>query len=102
LEEIRLVLAKHGCLGRFGVALLHSHFDLEDGEMMLETTDLEKREHWVRPVRLSYLEEKGLTAQTTIVGFDEHGYSQKCGCAPMTQGHGHPNDAGDPSPGDLQ
>ncbi len=28
LEEIRLVLAKHGCLRRFGIALLHRHFRL--------------------------------------------------------------------------
>lgn len=92
LEEIRLVLAKHDCLGRFGIALLHSHFDLQDGEMMLETTNVERREHWVRPVRRSFLEENGMTAQTTIVGFDENGYVQRCGCLPQEGRHDHPKE----------
>src|SRR5439155_5370351 len=80
LEEIRRVLEKHNSLRRFGVSLLHSHFDLADDELMLETTDVEKREHWVRPVKKSYLKEVGLEPQTTVVGFDDKGYSQRCGC----------------------
>ncbi len=32
LEEIRSVLEKHNCLGRFGSTLLHSHFDLQNDE----------------------------------------------------------------------
>jgi hypothetical protein len=89
LEEIRLVLAKYGNLRRLGVALLHSHFQLADDEMMLETTDVEQREHWVRPVKKSVLKEAGLEAQTTIVRFDESGYSQYCSCS--VDEHGHTN-----------
>jgi hypothetical protein len=89
LEEIRLVLEKHNCLDRFGLTLLHSHFELEDDEMMMETTDLEKREHWVRPVKHSYLEENGITAQTTVVSFDEKGFNTTCGCDPRASGHHH-------------
>ncbi len=89
LEEIRLVLQKHNALGRFGLTLLHSHFELQDDEMMLETTDVEKREHWVRSVKHSYLEENDITAQTTVVGFDEKGFSQVCGCNPRASGHHH-------------
>ena len=89
LEEIRAVLAKHNYLDRFGVTLLHNHFDVTDDEMMLETTDLERREHLVRPVKRSWLEERGITAQTTVVSFDEHGYSQYCGCDPRSTGHHH-------------
>src|SRR5206468_12149745 len=48
LEEIRLVLQRHNALDRFGIALLHHHFDLADDEMMLETTAAEVREHVVR------------------------------------------------------
>jgi hypothetical protein len=87
LEEIRLVLAKYGNLNRLGIALLHSHFQLADDEMMLETTDVKQREHWVRPVKKSYLEKAGLEAQTTILRFDDSGYSQWCGCARDSQGH---------------
>jgi hypothetical protein len=89
LEEIRLVLIKHKALDRFGVALLHNHFEVAEDEMMLETTDAERREHLVRPVKRSFPEENGFTAQTTIVSFDEYGYSQNCGCDPRTSGHYH-------------
>jgi hypothetical protein len=89
LEDVRLVLARHNALDRFGIALLHNHFDLADDEMMLETTDAERREHVVRPVRSSYPADNGFTAQTTIVSFDEHGYSQNCGCDPRASGHHH-------------
>ena len=89
LEEIRLVLQRHNALDRFGIALLHNHFDLADDEMMLETTDAELREHVVRPVKRSYPEDNGFTAQTTIVSFDENGYSQNCGCDPRSTGHHH-------------
>lgn len=89
LEEIRQVLAKHGSLARFGVTLLHSHFDLSDDEIMMETTDLDSREQRVRPVNRSWLDAEGVTAQTTVVCFDENGYSQNCGCDPKATGHHH-------------
>jgi hypothetical protein len=91
LEEIRQVLERHGALSRFGVALLHSHFEVAADEMMLETTDTVKRVHLVQPVKRADVEAEGFTVQTTIVGFDEHGFHQNCGCRPMVQGHGHPN-----------
>ncbi|WP_375398997.1 hypothetical protein [uncultured Sphingomonas sp.] len=31
----------------------------------------------------------GVTAQTTIVRFDDNGYHQNCGCDPRTTGHHH-------------
>ncbi len=39
LAEVREVLKRHGMQERFGVALLHKHFDLEPGEMLVEQTD---------------------------------------------------------------
>jgi hypothetical protein len=87
LNEIRDVLAKHDCLRRFGVSLLHSHFDLADDEMLLETTNVAKREHWVRPVKKAAMAEMGLEAQTTVLCFDDLGYSQNCGCLRDKDGH---------------
>jgi hypothetical protein len=87
LEEIRLVLAKHGNLDRFGIALLHRHFQLADDELMLETTNVEQREHWVRPVKKSSLEQAGLEAPTTILRFDESGSYRWCTCARDNHGH---------------
>lgn len=39
MQEIRDVLAKHGKLDRFGVTLLHSHFPIQEGEVLVETCD---------------------------------------------------------------
>jgi hypothetical protein len=89
LIEIQEVLKRHGALSRFGVSLLHSYFDLDDDEMMMETTDLETREQRVRPVKRSWLDAEGVTAQTTVVCFDENGYSRNCGCDPRATGHHH-------------
>lgn len=89
LEELRQVLLKHGQTARFGVSLLHSHFDLAPDEMMLEETNVETREQRVRPVSRKYLLENGITAQTTVVAFDEKGMNQICGCNPRSSGHFH-------------
>lgn len=43
LAELRAVLLKHSYHGRFGVCLLHRHFDLSDNEILMETTDPEAR-----------------------------------------------------------
>ena len=53
LTEIRDVLKKHGMLDRFGVALLHSHFDVREDEIMLETNDEKSRTLITRPVKQS-------------------------------------------------
>lgn len=89
LEEIRQVLARHNCLERFGLALLHNHFELADDEILLETTDVNTREQYLRPVKQSWMDENGVTAQTTVVVFDEHGYHRRCGCNPRASGHHH-------------
>ena len=52
LLEIRNVLKKHGMQNRFGVALLHSHLDIQDGEAFLEECDSVKRILNLRPVPL--------------------------------------------------
>jgi len=87
LEEIRGVLEKHGCLDRFGIALLHRHFEVSPDEMMLETTDESEREHWVRPVPRAVLDAKGIPTQSTILRFDTHSWSQYCGCDTDKDGH---------------
>ena len=43
LDELRAVLVKHGFTSRFGVALLHKHFELADDEVLMETTDVDAR-----------------------------------------------------------
>jgi hypothetical protein len=89
LEEIRQVLLRHGREDRFGVSLLHSHFPVGPGEQLLETTDVDKREQLVRVVKTSFLEENGIQAQATVIGFDKSGFRQICGCNPRSTGHFH-------------
>jgi hypothetical protein len=42
-EELRAVLAKHNALNRFGVTLLHTHFEFHPGERMREVCDVDTR-----------------------------------------------------------
>jgi hypothetical protein len=44
LEEIHQVLLRHGKSSRFGVCLLHKHFEITDDEVAIEYTDVERRE----------------------------------------------------------
>jgi len=43
LDAIRDVLIRHGALEKFGVHLLHKHFDLAEDEVLVEYTNVEAR-----------------------------------------------------------
>lgn len=43
LGELSQVLLKHGYTDRFGVCLLHRHFDISQDEIIMENTDVEAR-----------------------------------------------------------
>ena len=43
LNEVKEVLQKHGVMDRFGVCLLHRHFDVKEEELAVEYTDVENR-----------------------------------------------------------
>lgn len=55
-RELAATLAKHNALDRFGICLLHTHFNIAEGETLLESTDAERREQWIRPIRLTEAE----------------------------------------------
>ena len=48
-SELRAVLERHGKLERFGVVLLHHHFPLREGEILLESTDSSRRTMTLEP-----------------------------------------------------
>ena len=56
-KEIRDVLKKHNMLERFGVALLHKHFDIADDEMLVESIDEENRTQIIKPLKKSVVEQ---------------------------------------------
>lgn len=49
------VLKKHNALKRFGIMLLHQHFDIGSDEVLLETTDKHERTQLIQPVKKSDL-----------------------------------------------
>lgn len=49
LSQVRQVLEENGALDRFGLTLLHSHFDLAPDEVLVETVDAESRTLTIRP-----------------------------------------------------
>lgn len=49
MVEVREVLKKHGKRERFGVALLHKHFGMNDDEVLVEETDREARQLTIKP-----------------------------------------------------
>jgi hypothetical protein len=51
VAEVREVLERHGALGRFGLALLHRHFVLADDEILVESTDVERRVQRIEPLK---------------------------------------------------
>ena len=58
IEQVREVLEENGALDRFGLTLLHSHFDLEEGEVLVERVDSERRTLTIRPEKRVELEEE--------------------------------------------
>ena len=53
LADIRNVLREHGKLERFGITLLHSHFEVSEDEIMLESCDSQRRRLTTAPVKIS-------------------------------------------------
>lgn len=55
LDEIGAVLRRRGKTRRFGAALLHQHFELGPGELLVEHCDLERRTLTTAPKQESRL-----------------------------------------------
>jgi hypothetical protein len=51
INAIREILRQHEALGRFGLTLLHSHFNVTNDEVLVETVDTETRTLVTRPVK---------------------------------------------------
>jgi hypothetical protein len=64
LEEIRDVLVRHGAIERFGITLLHDHFDVAFDEMLLETCDPGYRVLTMTPASVSAITDEGRLVET--------------------------------------
>ena len=90
LKELRDVLQKHGRLERFGISLLHTHFEIAEDELLLETTDTKERTQLIRPVKIKdYQQGSGLSLMSTSLKLvaGEAVAVQYCGCARDKHGH---------------
>lgn len=81
LDDVRAVLARHGKLRRFAVHLAHSHFDLAEGEVLIERPDPDGRTQHISVGRL----DAEPTARPTTWIFDEIGCSPALVC-PIVDG----------------
>lgn len=86
-KELRDVLAKHGALDRFGINLIHKHFDLEDDEEMVEFTDHENRMLVIKPMKKTDLAETPVTVTNWQLCEGEKVARRVCTCARTNQGH---------------
>lgn len=74
LAEIRDVLKKFGMQDRFGVFLLHQHFDLAPDEVLVEDNDPQTRVLTIRPVK----RKEALHTQETMWAFVGEGLERVC------------------------
>lgn len=65
LDAVRDVLERHNRLDRFGVNLLHKHFEMASDEVLVENVDEEKRVLVTRPFKVSVLGEEMASAVET-------------------------------------
>jgi len=76
MAEVREVLKKHGKRERFGVALLHKHFDMADNEVLLEYSDHQARELNIKAVKK--VEAENTVPTIWMLLDDEHCAVQYC------------------------
>lgn len=60
LQMVREVLRKRNAIDKFGVSLLHDHFDINEDEMLVETTDPVTRTQTIKPYRNKELKEANI------------------------------------------
>ncbi|NBC14279.1 MAG: hypothetical protein GVY09_13255 [Gammaproteobacteria bacterium] len=53
LQELYEVLCRHGKSTRFGITLIHKHFDMSDDEVLIEQTDESRRTLTLSPEKLN-------------------------------------------------
>ena len=84
-DEIKEVLTRHGALHRFGLNLLHRHFQLRDGECILETTDSGHRRQIIEVKKM--VDVAGDNVMETQWAFDGTGTLVCVGYCDYNKGH---------------
>jgi hypothetical protein len=87
-DELRAVLEKHGAASRFGVTLLHKHFDVAADEVLVEVCDVDARTMTIRP-RAKFELSRGNVVETNW-RLDSRSATQECLIDCVTERGGHP------------
>ena len=85
-NELHDVLKRHGALRRFGITLLHQHFEIADDEVLLEQADKKNRRQVITPVKSSSL--KGINVLETSWRLDTGMPALVCVCVVLPDGRG--------------
>ena len=87
VQEIVDVLKKYNALGRFGVTLLHKHFDIAEDELFVESCDVSTRTLTIKPFKKSELD--GLNFKATSWRLDTGKPLMACVCVKGQYDHSH-------------
>lgn len=60
LTELKEIIQKYGMENKFGISLLHKHFDFKDNEMLVETINVQERVLTTTPVLVDEERKKSL------------------------------------------
>jgi hypothetical protein len=61
--EMRELLRRYNKLDRFGISLLHSHFEMQQGEVLIESSDAKTRTMTLEPKIMDTTEINGIDTQ---------------------------------------
>ncbi|MFN9109197.1 MAG: hypothetical protein ACK5XN_03840 [Bacteroidota bacterium] len=87
VDEIYQVLKKHNALKRFGLTLLHKHFDITKDEMLIESVDPITRTQTVKPYKKNEL--AGYDFIETAWRLDTGKAVMDCKCIKFGDDHSH-------------
>ena len=76
LREVAAVLKRYDSEKRFGISLLHTHFPILEGEVLVEFCDQDKRTLTIKPIELSQMD--GNRLMETCWRFDLNIANQRC------------------------
>jgi len=87
-SEVRDVLKKYKALDKFGLSLIHKHFDIAENECMLECTDIETRTLVIKPIKVSEMDVENTTITQWRLTDGDAVAEAGCRCAMVGGGHG--------------
>lgn len=86
-KEVRDVMGKYGLLDKYGISLIHRHFDIDDDECLIEKVDVDSRTLSVAPMKKRDLQPNSTT--TTMWKLTKGDEVAEIGCQCYVSSRGH-------------